>query len=92
MMDDEEVLEVVHLALRLICEDELRRLAPDLTPDELWAVAGQIQRRVGPKRGENLLTRVGRQLDAAIAEARTRKKKRDQLESMWQLAPKEPRA
>ena len=27
MMDDEEVLEAVHLALRLICEDELARLA-----------------------------------------------------------------
>ena len=51
-MDEEEPLEAVHLALRLICEDELARLAPDLTLDELWAVAGQIQRRVGPKRGE----------------------------------------
>ena len=90
MMDDEEVLEAVHLALRLICEDELARLAPDLTLDELWVVAEQIQRRVRPKRGENLLSRVGRQLDAAIAEARARKKG-DELEGLWKLAPKEPR-
>ena len=90
MMDEEEALEAVHLALRLICEDELARLAPDLTLDELWAVAEQVQRRVRPRRGENLLSRVGRQLDAAIAEARARKKG-DGLESMWKLAPKEAR-
>jgi hypothetical protein len=34
---------------------------------------------------------VGRQFDAGIAEARARKKG-DELESMWKLAPKEPQA
>jgi hypothetical protein len=86
-----DIYEAVRGALRLICEDEVARLAPDLTIEEFWAVAEVIQARIGRGRpGENILARVGRQFDAAVAEACARKKG-DELESMWKLAPKVPR-
>ena len=93
MSDDEDheaVYEEVRGTLRFICETELSRLAPDVSVDEFWAVADKIQAeyKANPHPSENILFRVGRQFEAASAEARARKKA-DELESMWKMAPKD---
>ena len=87
-MTDRELLEDVRAALRLVCEAELSRLAPDLSAGEFWAAIPKIQDQISCKRGDNVLSCVARQFDAAVAEARARKKG-DELESMWRLAPKD---